>query len=185
MAAPIEISSIKLNSKKGGKSDFKDTLRRPLKAAVVVCSDSIFKGQKPNTSGEKIIEKLKLHSIEIAEHVSIPVDATQIKELLQKHCKLNTNLLIYSGGTGLSHKDLTPDTLSPLLDREVPGIVEASRNYGQDRTPYAMLSRSICGIKENTLVLAIPGSSKGASESIDAIFPSILHIFKTLKAFNN
>ena len=181
----IEISSIKLNSKKGGKSDFKDTLRRPLKAAVVICSDSISKGKKPNTTGEKIIEKLKLHSIEIAEHVSISVNATQIKELLQKHCKLNTNLLIYAGGTGLSHKDVTPDTLSLLLDREVPGIVEASRNYGQDRTPYAMLSRGICGIKENTLVLAIPGSLKGASESIDAIFPSILHIFKTLKAFNN
>jgi len=65
-----------------------------------------------------------------------------------------------------------------LLDREIPGVMEAARSYGQNRTPYAMLSRSFAGLKGNTLILGIPGSTKGAEETIDALFPQILHIFK-------
>ena len=177
----IEISTIKLLSKKGGKSDFIDKIRKPLSAAVVVCSDSISKVKKQDLVGKIITEKLEKYTVKISEYIVIPNNVEQIQKLLQKHTKLKTNLLIYAGGTGLSPKDLTPEAITPLLDREIPGIVEASRNYGQDRTPYAMLSRSVCGIKDNTLVLAIPGSSKGAKESIDALFPSVLHIFKTLK----
>ncbi len=71
--------------------------------------------------------------------------------------------------------------MKPLIERNIPGIEEAIRKYGQDRTPYSMLSRSVAGTIKNSLVLALPGSTNGAKESMDAIFPSILHIFRILK----
>ena len=85
----------------------------------------------------------------------------------------------------MSPRDCTPEAVIPLIDRRIPGIEEAIRNYGQQRTPYAMLSRSVVGIKGNSLIMALPGSTKGALESIDAVFPSILHIFDVLKAFRH
>ena len=76
---------------------------------------------------------------------------------------------------------MTPEALEELLDRRIPGIEEAIRNYGQQRTPYAMLSRSLAGQIGNTIILALPGSTSGAGESIDAVFPAILHIFKVME----
>ena len=70
--------------------------------------------------------------------------------------------------------------MKPLFDREIPGIEEAIRNYGQERTPYSMLSRSVVGVKGKTLILGIPGSTNGAKESMDAVFPAVLHVFRIL-----
>jgi cyclic pyranopterin monophosphate synthase len=177
----IEIHNIKLIEKKGGKSDYKDKFRKDLKAAVIVCSDSIAAGQKTDSAGKAIIEKLKAHQVEIVEYIVIPDEINDIQEILLKHTELNTDLVIYTGGTGLSSRDVTPEALYPLLDREIPGISEAIRSHGQERTPYSMLSRSIAGVKDQTLVLALPGSTKGASESMDAVFPSMLHLFRIFK----
>ena len=177
----IEVQNIKLLEKQGGKSDFRDKFRKDLTAAVVVCSDSISIGQKEDKAGKAIIEKLKNCSVETIEYVVIPDEIEDIQSLLTKHAAMNTDMVIYTGGTGLSKRDVTPEALAPLLDREIPGIVEASRNYGQDRTPFSMLSRSVAGVKDQTLVLALPGSTKGATESMDALFPSLLHIFRIFK----
>ena len=177
----IEIHAIKLLSKKGGKSDFRDKFRKDLTAAVVVCSDSISAGHKEDKAGKAIINKLESCDVNISEYVIIPDEIDVIQEKVKSYQKQGIDMVIYTGGTGLSGRDVTPEALIPLLDRRIPGIEEAIRNYGQDKTPFSMLSRSVAGTIEDTLVLALPGSTNGAKESMDAIFPSVLHIFRILK----
>lgn len=177
----IEIQNIRLVHKKGGKSDWKDKFPKGLKATVVVCSDTISKGLKEDKAGKAIMEKLVSCGVEIKDYIVVADEMDEIQQVLLDEAKLKTDLLIYTGGTGLSVRDVTPESIRPLLDREIPGIAEAMRNYGQERTPLSMLSRSLAGVKENTLVLALPGSTKGASESMDAIFPYVLHLYKIFK----
>ena len=177
----IEIHQIKLLNKKGGKSDFTDEFRKDLTAAVIVCSDTISAGKKEDRAGKAIIEKLKECDVQIPHYIIIPDEKDLIQEKTKDFQQQGIDLIIFTGGTGLSKRDVTPEALEPLLDRRIPGIEEAIRNYGQDRTPFSMLSRSIAGTISSTLVLCLPGSTNGAKESMEAIFPSVLHIFRILK----
>lgn len=177
----IEIHSIKLLNKKGGKSDYKKRFKNDLTAAVIVCSDSISNGQKEDRAGKAIIEKLKPHSVQIVEYSIIPDEQDDIQQKAFDHIKKNTDLVIYTGGTGLSKRDVTPEALKPIIEREIPGAAEAIRSYGQNRTPYSMLSRSMVGVTKQTVIMALPGSTNGASESMDAVFPHLLHVFGILK----
>ena len=174
----IEIENIRLIKKRGGKSDFKNLLDEQLKAAVVVCSDTISAGDKEDKAGKAIIEKLEAFDILSPEYVIIPDDTDKITATVEGFCKGGMNLVIVTGGTGLSPRDNTPEALKSLIDKEVPGIMEAARAHGQDRIPYSMLSRGVAGMHKNTLILAIPGSTNGAKETMDALLPGILHIFK-------
>ena len=176
----IEIKNIKLVEKSGGKSDLKKDLNDKLTAAVIVCSDSIAAGKKTDKAGLAIKEKLEKLQVSVSHYEIIPDEKEDIVARLNQYSDEKVNLIIYTGGTGLSPRDVTPDSLAPHLDREIPGIAEAMRSYGMDRTPYSMLSRSVAGTKDKSVVLALPGSTKGASESMDALFPGLLHIFKVL-----
>ncbi len=176
----IEIKSIKLVDKKGGKSDIKDTAEG-VKSAVIVCSDTISAGKKEDKAGKAIIAHLEKLNIENQEYKIIPDEILEIQSNVKRLISEGKNLVIITGGTGLSKRDVTPEAIKPLLDREIPGVAEQIRAYGQDRTPYSMLSRSVVGTIGETLVMALPGSTKGASESMEAIFPAILHIYKIFK----
>jgi len=173
----IEISTIKLLNKKGGKSDLKtDGLN--LKAAVLVISDSISAKKSEDVSGKHIVEKLNGYHFTSVDYYVVADDIAAIQNQLKKCCAAGIDLIISTGGTGLSLRDVTPEAVKPLLEKEIAGIMETSRNYGQDRTPYAMLSRGLAGFIDKTLVLTLPGSVKAVTESMQALFPQVLHVFK-------
>ncbi len=176
----IEIGNIRLVKKYGGKTSFQDKTSSRLKACVIVCSDSISEGKKEDRAGKAIIDKLKKSKVEVSTYEVIPDEVEIIRNKALEYSQ-NHNLIIYTGGTGLSYRDVTPEALEPILERRIPGIEEAIRSYGQERIPYSMLSRSVAGTIGNCLVLALPGSTNGATESMDAVFPHLLHVFKILR----
>ena len=174
----VEIAAVKLESKKGGKSGISKEGREDLRIAVIVCSDSIAAGNNADASGQTILQKLEQHQLQAAAFDIIPDDVESIQAKAKQYSSEGYHLILFTGGTGLSPRDVTPDAVAPLLDRSIPGIMEAARNYGQQRTPYAMFSRGVAGFIQQTLVLTLPGSPKGAAETMDALFPYVLHLFK-------
>lgn len=174
----VEISQIKLESKKGGKTDFNLQESSTIKSAVIVCSDSVSQKKNEDTTGKNVTEKLQGYGIAVSSNEIIPDDFNMIQEKATFYAGAGFDLLLLVGGTGLSPRDVTPDAIRPLITREIPGAMETARNYGQQRVPYAMLSRGLCGFIDKTLVITLPGSPGGAMETMDAIFPYILHVFK-------
>lgn len=180
----VEIAHIKLQSKQGGKSDGKG-LKLDIQCAVVVCSDSVSAGTKQDFAGKAIMQKMQQHGLATSSYTIIPDDFQTIQDKARSLSADGFNLVIFCGGTGLYRRDVTPEAITPLLDREIPGIMEAARSYGQERTPYAMLSRGVAGFIQNTLVLTLPGSTRGAEETMDAIFPYITHIFRVAEGLRH
>ena len=177
----VSIEQIKLIEKKGGKSDRNAALGQARRAAILVCSDSLAAGQGSDRSGEVIREKLVQLGISVAEKQIVPDAIEAIQAAANRFVAQGVDLLLVTGGTGLSPRDVTPEALEPLLDRRIPGVEEAIRSYGQQRLATAMLSRSVAGQIGKTLVLALPGSPAGAAEGMDAVFPALLHAFSVLE----
>ena len=177
----VSIEQIKLLQKKGGKSDRNATLGQARRAAILVCSDTLAAGQGQDRSGEVIREKLVQLGITVAEKRIVADEVTAIQAAAKDFVAQGLDLLLVTGGTGLSPRDVTPEALEPLLDRRIPGVEEAIRAYGQQRLATAMLSRSLAGQIGKTLVLALPGSPAGAAEGMDAVFPAVLHVFTVME----
>ncbi len=176
----VEISTIKLSSKEGGKSGA-NKVPANVKCAVIVCSDTVSNGTKTDTAGKAIIERLQAYGLETGLYNVIPDEFDTIQQqLITLHAE-KFDLVLFTGGTGVSPRDITPDAVRPLLTREIPGIMETARHYGQERMPFAMLSRGVAGFMESTLVITLPGSPKGVKETMDALFPQILHAFDVKK----
>ncbi|MFH3665420.1 bifunctional molybdenum cofactor biosynthesis protein MoaC/MoaB [Acinetobacter baumannii] len=166
----------KLLKKKGGKSHFKRVLRQPVSAAVIVLSDTVAAGRKPDTAGKSVVETLTEAGFDPIHYQILPDEADDLKELVLELTKSYACIMTV-GGTGIGKRDITVDTLEPLLERKLDGLMEAARSFGQKRTPYAAMSRGVAGFIDRSLVVTLPGSRGGASESMAAILPALVHIF--------
>lgn len=182
MLKPIDkgvmITGIKLLEKKGGKSDWKDRFAVPVRAAVLVISDGVASGKKEDKAGATIADRLAALGVVVDIQAVVADEPEEIATMVKAWANEGMDLILTTGGTGLSPRDRTPEALAPLLDREVPGIMEAARAYGQARMPLAIMSRGIAGMIGHTLVITLPGSTRGAQETMDALFPFVLHVVK-------
>jgi len=186
MLKPIDdslvIESIKLLNKKGGKSDFQQKFDKKLKAGIIVTSDSISSGKKSDQSGKIIAERLQKLGIDVAVTKIIPDEVNQIESLLKEFCdEQKIDLVLTCGGTGVSPKDVTPEATIKVLEKQVTGVAEMLRNYGQRRVPFSMLSRGLSGIRGKSVIVNLPGSTSAVTDAMDSLFPGILHIFKMLE----
>ena len=149
---------------------------------VIVCSDSISKGIEIDRSGKAISAKLQDFDIDTKVYKIIPDEKQDIENtLLELIANDSVDLILYSGGTGVGPRDVTSDTVTALLDTELKGVSEQIRRYGQERMPYAMLSRAVAGIRDGKVVLTLPGSVNGAKDGIDACFPHILLVIDMIQ----
>ena len=180
--AELSFGSVSVLKKRGGKSDFADTFSKPVQAAVLVLSDSTHAGTRKDKSGLIIKEFFKDQPVEISIYEVLPDDRKLIAErLVALADKEKMQLVFTTGGTGLGPRDVTPEATLDVLERTVPGIVEAIRKHGRDRTPFAMLSRGEAGVRGDCVIINLPGSSKGAQESLQSLFPGLLHIFPMMR----
>ena len=171
----LVIGDIRLHQKLGGKSQFERHIVGA-RAAVLVLSDTVAAGRKPDTAGRSVADGLAEAGFAIAAYEVLPDEPAELKARVQQWLEEGMELIVTVGGTGVGPRDCTVDTVRPLLTSELPGIMEAARAYGQSRTPYAMLSRGIAGLSGNSVVLTFPGSRRGAEETLAAILPGLVHL---------
>lgn len=176
----VEIGSIKLLSKKGGKSDLKAS-GTGLKGGVVICSDSVSAEKAEDRTGLAIQKRLIGLGLACEGVEVVPDEKEGIAAKLSSLSDAGCDLIVFSGGTGAAPRDVTYEALSPLIEKRLSGVEEAMRSYGQARTPVAMFSRSLAGIYKNAIVLALPGSTAGATDSLNAVMPTLLHLIEVIQ----
>jgi molybdenum cofactor biosynthesis protein MoaC len=172
----LEIREIQLVQKTGGQSDFTHPRAHPPRAAVLVMSDSIASGQKVDVSGRLIVKRLQQEGIVVEDYCVIPDDRESIEHRLMDYAdKSQLDLVITTGGTGFSPRDQTPEAMAKVIEREILGIPEAARAYGQSRMPYSMLARGKAGLRGRTLIVNLPGSRQGVGDYLNLLFPAVWH----------
>ncbi|GMT48341.1 MAG: molybdenum cofactor biosynthesis protein B [bacterium] len=150
------------------------------RAAVLTLSDKGARGERVDESGRILREILEQAQIEVVQYEVIPDDRDILKDRLIK-LSGKVDLIVTTGGTGLSPRDITPDVTLEVIDREVPGIAEAMRLGGLQKTPRAMLSRAVAGARGECLIINLPGSPRAVREGIEIILDVIPHAIEKLK----
>ena len=154
-------------------------------AGVLTTSDRASAGIYEDKSGKILIKLLKEMDFEVKIYEVIADDFDLIKEKLLEYSDQNINLILTTGGTGLAKRDVTVDATLAVLEKQVPGFSEAMRVEGSKITPFAYLSRSVSGIRKNSLIINFPGSSKACEENFEIIRPFLIHALETINGISN
>jgi molybdopterin adenylyltransferase len=149
-------------------------------AHVITVSDGVFQGERTDDSGAALAKLLTRAGFEVGGPQLVPDEVERIAEAVVTAVARGVDLVVATGGTGLGPRDVTPQALSTLIDYEVPGIGEAMRRAGTSSTPMAALSRSMAGVRDRTLIISVPGSPRGAAESLEAVMPVVGHAIQLL-----
>jgi molybdopterin adenylyltransferase len=149
-------------------------------AAILTLSDKGSRGEREDLGGPLIREMIKTIGAEVLYYEIIPDEKELIKEKLIEYSR-SVDLIITTGGTGLSPRDVAPDATLEVIEREIPGIAEAMRMAGLKKTNRAMLSRAVAGIRGKTLIINLPGSPKAVKEGLEAIMDVIPHAVEKIK----
>jgi len=149
-------------------------------ALVITVSDGVSARTREDESGRALVRILKNAGFEVMEPVVVPDEEQRIADAIVAAAERGTDVVVTTGGTGLGPRDVTPQATSAVIDFEVPGIGEAMRRAGAASTPMAALSRSMAGVRGQTLIINVPGSPKGAAESLETVVPILAHAIKLL-----
>jgi len=150
-----------------------------IRAAVLTISDSSSCGERLDESGRVLRDLVTSLPGRVECHDVVADEVSEIQQRLRAYCDdVKLDLVLTTGGTGISPRDVTPEATQPLLGRELPGLPEAMRAAGIRKTPYAMLTRGVAGIRGQTLIVNLPGSPKAVEENFEAIRPVIIHLIE-------
>ena len=152
------------------------------KVAILTISDRGSTGEREDSSGPLIRDMVKDLPAAVVHYEIIPDEKEKIIEALKKSSdRLQADLILTTGGTGLSPRDVTPDATLEVIEKEVPGFAEAMRAESLKKTPHAMISRAIVGIRGSSLIVNLPGSPKSVKENLSVILPALPHALSKLK----
>jgi molybdenum cofactor synthesis domain-containing protein len=153
-----------------------------MRAGVITISDRGYRGEREDTSGKVIQGMVRSLGAEIEFSTVVPDEQDKIKEaLIQGADEMGLDLIVTTGGTGVSQRDVTPEATREVIEQEIPGFAEAMRMEGLKKTPHAMISRAVCGIRGRTLIVNLPGSPKAVQEGLEVILPVIPHVISKIQ----